>query len=407
LGSVGVCLDMTHVYVGSDPQDMTVRLYAITEAGSPQPLRELELGGPVAACHALDTPQGRVVAWTGWFPRGRLLNLRTGKETETTNIGADRVNSMRVLASYRLQAGGEGEGEAEAEARLVAGRFDGNVGIFDVRSGACLRVLGDAHPHGGVSEVLSLAVYYTNDGAPRLVSAGSGSRMASIWDPEDGRRLHDWQAAEASSIHIRAFGECGAGAGGGGGEGPVAQLASCSMGENQLRVWAVGGVWPLHLRGHHAWGVTACRLLPPLQVGPDDTTSLLWSVTLARPAFMLAPFVCAGTGRWLAAVALQARSPGTAEFQVGIGPSVSAQSSGSCSKLSTTDSTRLLPCVAPFPACGAPDDRPGGWGLGRHGGGGRALGPRLEYGRHTAAGRGQVADGGALRGQVPRLRHRR
>jgi hypothetical protein len=250
---------MTHLYVASDHQDLTVRLYAITEAGSPQPLRKLELGGPVAACHAVEGPQGRVVAWTGWWPRGKLLNLRTGEEKETadTNIDGERVNSMRVLASYRChsQAGGEGEGEAEAEARLVAGRFDGKVAIFDVRSGACLRVLGNTP--GGAGEVLSLAVYHTSDGAPRLVSAGSGSRTASIWDPEDGRRLHDWQAAEASSVHIRVFGE--GGGGGGGGEGHVAQLASCSMGENQLRVWAVGGVWGGPSVGHHARGVTACR----------------------------------------------------------------------------------------------------------------------------------------------------
>jgi hypothetical protein len=133
LGTVGVCLDMTHLYGASAPQDRTVRLYAITEAGSPQPLRELELGGPVAACHALETPQGRVVAWTGWWPRGKLLNLRTGEERGTAKSDRDgkKVISMRVLASYRSQ----GEGEGEGEARLVAGRFDGHVGIFDVRSG--------------------------------------------------------------------------------------------------------------------------------------------------------------------------------------------------------------------------------------------------------------------------------
>jgi hypothetical protein len=115
--------------------------------------------------------------------------------------------------------------------------------------GACLRVLGDTDT--GVGEVLSLAVYYTNDGAPRLVSAGSASRLASIWDPEDGRRLHEWEAAGASNVHIRVFGEGGAG----GAEGSVAQLASCSQQENQLRVWAVGGMWPLYGMGGSVRGL--------------------------------------------------------------------------------------------------------------------------------------------------------
>jgi WD40 repeat protein len=245
----------------SDPQDRTVRVYAITEGGSPQPLRELELGGPVAACHALETPQGRMVAWSGWWPRGKLLNLRTGEEKETDESDRDgqRVISMRVLASYHSL--GDGEGEAEGEARLVAGRFDGKVGIFDVRSGGCLRVLGDTDtPVTWVSEVLSLAVYYTNDGAPRVVSAGSGSRLASIWDPEDGRRLHQWEAAGASNVHIRVFGEGRAS----GDEGHVAQLVSCSQQENELRVWAVGGcgrAWGVQSVGYCAWRVTVRRLM--------------------------------------------------------------------------------------------------------------------------------------------------
>jgi hypothetical protein len=60
----------------------------------------------------------------------------------------------------------------------------------------------------------------------------------------------------------------------------------------------------------------AFRLLRWLQVGPDDGTSLLRVVDLGRSAFMLAPFLCAGTGRWLAAVALQQRGGSTGDFQV-------------------------------------------------------------------------------------------
>jgi hypothetical protein len=38
----------------------------------------------------------------------------------------------------------------------------------------------------------SVAVYYQQNGAPRVVCAGSSSSMGQLWDPEAGVKLHEW-----------------------------------------------------------------------------------------------------------------------------------------------------------------------------------------------------------------------
>jgi hypothetical protein len=44
----------------------------------------------------------------------------------------------------------------------------------------------------GSCEMTCVAVYYQQNGAPRLVCAGSGSPAGQLWNPEEGAKLHEW-----------------------------------------------------------------------------------------------------------------------------------------------------------------------------------------------------------------------
>lgn len=196
---------------------------------------------------------------------GRLFAAGSGALLESGTVRVWDVSSwhvQQVLAGFKSDV--EGVAFSPDNSRIVTGSRDSSVEIWDVKTGALLRLLD------GKGEVFSVA--YSPDG--KLVAAGSGSSGSgapgciSVWDAETGQRLWTRKGHSERCLSV-AF-------------SPDGKLLGSAGNDNTIRLWDPrAGNLERMLETHGVLMVNALAFSPDgrtIACGGNDGNARLWDL---------------------------------------------------------------------------------------------------------------------------------
>lgn len=196
---------------------------------------------------------------------GRLFAAGSGALLEA---GTVRIWDVRTWHVQQVLAGFKSDVESvdfsPDNSRIVTGNRDRSVEIWDVKTGAILRLLD------GQGEVFSVA--YSPDG--KLVAAGSGSSgsgapgCVSVWDAETGQRLWTHKGHSERCLSV-AF-------------SPDGKLLGSAGNDNTIRLWNPrAGNLERMLETHGVLVVNALAFSPDgktIACGGNDGNARLWDL---------------------------------------------------------------------------------------------------------------------------------